>query len=162
MKLFLIGLPGCGKSTAGRKLANSLGVDFVDLDDEIVKITRQEISETFEQFGEEYFRERETEALRTVIKNEQDMIVSCGGGAPCFHDNLKLMKSAGQVIFLDVSIEEIVKRLTNDTGRPLLANGDQKLRLNQLYAERIQYYQQADHIIKNDGDPLKDLRLLVP
>ena len=142
-KIFLLGLPGAGKTTLGKKLAADLKYEFVDLDDAIEKANDKSIGELFE-LGEPLFRLKETEALREVIANGHDLVIACGGGTPCFNDNLQLMKKSGATLFLDMPLDLIASRIENQTHRPLMQGSSFASRLLELSKARRRYYIQAD------------------
>src|SRR5262245_29246182 len=135
-----------GKSTLGRLAAERLGRRFVDLDDLIEERAGKRIGEIFREEGEEGFRRHEAEALSAVTA-ETDVVVACGGGAPCFGDNLDRMRAAGIVVALRASLEEILRRaaLPGAPVRPLLADAER------LYAARQAIYESADVVVATDG-----------
>lgn len=148
MKIYLIGLPGCGKSTLGKQLARQLNVDFIDLDQEIEKLVGLPVREIFKKYGESFFRKQESETLRSVSDSQLDFIMATGGGAPIFHDNIKFMNAAGQTVFLDVPTREITNRImqSNKEERPLLtslAPDELKDKIEFLRSQRITFYNQA-------------------
>jgi shikimate kinase len=143
MIIFFIGLPGSGKTTVGKKFADKLDVPFIDLDDMIEKSEKMKISEIFEKKGEEYFRQVEHNKLRSLEYLDDKLVVSTGGGTPCFMDNINLMRKMGTIIYLNPPIETIVDRLSGDQSRPLLM-GNVRDTINKLYCERKTYYEQAD------------------
>lgn len=119
--IFIIGYMACGKTTFGRALAKSLGRQFIDLDFFIEQRFRMSISEIFRTRGEEAFRKIESNILREV-GSMLNVVISCGGGTPCFFDNMDFMLGAGLTVFLRTSPEIILKRLLiNRSRRPLLA-----------------------------------------
>nr|WP_262910450.1 shikimate kinase [Pontibacter silvestris] len=148
--IFLIGLMGAGKTTLGRQLAQELSYPFVDLDDYIVQRENRSIAALFEQEGQERFRQIEHDALKAVADEFEKAVISTGGGAPCFHNNMALINEKGTSIFLDVSVEELVHRLRQSdlSVRPLLA-GRSEAELKAFIAEtlesRRQYYELADY-----------------
>lgn len=148
MRIYLIGLTGCGKSTIGKSLALQLKTKFVDLDDYIILKEQMSIAEIFAEKGESYFRTLENKALKD-LSNETDIVVATGGGAPCFHDNMTLMNVSGITIFLDVTIQEICNRLWNTpnrANRPMLQDKNKEQLfdfLENLRAERIKFYNEA-------------------
>src|SRR5258708_6624813 len=153
MKIFLIGLPGSGKTTLGKLIAEKLKLSFVDLDIEIEKSEQQTINQIFEKKKENYFREVESNLLKKFCMSSESFVMSTGGGAPCFHDNMILMNQSGKTIFLDVPAKEIADRLTknNLTERPLLAklNPDQlKDKIEFLRSQRIAFYKEANFIFE--------------
>ncbi len=94
---YLIGYMGCGKSTAGRKLASSLGWEFLDLDEFIEREKSQSIDEIFMLSGEKTFRQYESDILRN-LDIKADTVISVGGGTPCFSENMEYMKATGKII----------------------------------------------------------------
>ncbi|HTF19082.1 MAG TPA: shikimate kinase [Chryseolinea sp.] len=146
MKLFLIGLPGSGKSTIGKALANHLTMDFVDLDHEIESREGMIVPEIFAAQGEDYFRRVEAGLLREWAAAERSFVMSTGGGTPCYFDGINLINQHGISIFLDEQIEVIVARLENNQHRPLLRSDnveDMRTKLERLRESRISIYRQA-------------------
>jgi shikimate kinase len=148
MKIFLIGLPGAGKTTLGKELAAAYGLPFVDLDAEIEKAEGKTIREIFEAKKEDYFRKAESKHLQHWCAAKNDFVMATGGGAPVFFDNLDIMKRAGNTIFLDVPAREIARRisLTKRSDRPLLAKSDAEALKDQIEfmrSQRIRFYRQA-------------------
>ncbi|MGI4833739.1 MAG: shikimate kinase [Janthinobacterium lividum] len=123
--LFLIGLPGSGKTTLGRQLAAHYGRAFVDLDDMIVAEAGHSIPTIFAAEGEAGFRRREAAALAALAGRAGPLlVVATGGGTPCFHDNLAVLRGAGFVLWLAVPVPELARRLAaagQAAARPLLA-----------------------------------------
>src|SRR6478735_10871469 len=120
MKLFLIGLPGSGKSTIGEALANRLKMEFVDLDKKIEAREGKIVPEIFAAHGEDYFRRIEAALLREWASAAGDFVMSTGGGTPCFFDGIKVINDNGLSIFLDEHVDVIIARLENNAHRPLL------------------------------------------
>ena len=108
--VFLIGYMGCGKTTLGEALAKQMGAPFIDLDEFIEKQCGMSIPEIFDEMGEKRFREIEADALREMAAMT-DVIVGCGGGTPCYNDNMALMNEAGITVWLTTSPERITARL---------------------------------------------------
>lgn len=108
--VFLIGYMGCGKTTLGEALAREMGVAYVDLDEFIERQYGCSIIEIFDEMGEKRFREIEADALREVAVMK-DVIVGCGGGTPCYGNNMELMNAAGLTVWLTTSPERITARL---------------------------------------------------
>jgi len=154
LPVFLIGFMGSGKSTVGQALARRMELSFCDLDDYISEKSGKSPAEWIERSGEEFFRTKEQKYLIELIENQHSQIISCGGGTPCFFDNLEKMKSVGLIIYLKVSIPELVKRLEESrTQRPLLKNISQiqlPLFIEKMLNKREQFYKQANLIV--DGD----------
>lgn len=120
-RIFIVGYMGSGKTTVGKRLAVSLSLTFVDLDAYIQSKYRKTIPQLFEEKGEEGFRTLEHQTLLEVAEFE-DVVISTGGGAPCFYDNMEFMNRSGTTIYLQADAEELADRLTaSKTVRPLIA-----------------------------------------
>ena len=147
MNIILIGMPGCGKSVFGRRLASKLGRSFYDADAELEKIYGETISEIFEKYGEDEFRRRETETMRTLCEKD-GVVISTGGGVVKNQKNIEIAKKSGAVVFLNRPLEHIMRDV-DTSKRPLLKDG--KARLRKLYDERIGLYKKyADLEVRND------------
>lgn len=155
--IFIMGYMACGKTTFGRALAKAVGRRFIDLDFHIEQRYHRTVSQIFAECGEAGFRDLETRMLREVAEME-DVIVACGGGTPCFNDNLETMERNGATIWLEASPGRIVERLIiNRSRRPLMADKtpDELLdAVNAGLAARLAYYSRAG--IHFNGDRLED------
>lgn len=152
MKIFLIGLPGSGKSTIGAAVATRLSMEFVDLDKEIETREGMIVPEIFATHGEAYFRRVEGDLLREWAALERSFVMSTGGGTPCFFDGIKVINEQGISIFLDEQVEVIVARLESNEHRPLLKSAnveDMRAKLEGLRESRLACYQQAAITIKS-------------
>lgn len=148
--IFLIGMPGCGKTTIGKIVAQRLGVGFVDMDDVISRRLQKSINEIFAEYGEQYFRDVETSVL-SELANKKNTVVSTGGGIVKSQKNRELLKDK-TVVYIDADVEKIAAR-GNFSDRPLLK--DNLNNLKNLYAERAAYYKEcADIIVLGDGSPM--------
>ncbi|TGE21474.1 shikimate kinase [Hymenobacter aquaticus] len=148
MRLYLIGMPGAGKTTLGRALATAYEVPFRDLDAEIVRRERRTVADIFATDGEAYFRAREAEVLREVVAELPAVVLATGGGTPCFHQNLEVLLATGHTLYLEVPVEELVARLQRAAAsRPLLAQSagpaELEARLRETLAAREQFYNRA-------------------
>jgi shikimate kinase len=162
MKIFLIGLPGCGKSTLGKQLAEKLKVPFVDLDSEIEKSLGIPIKDIFKKYGETFFRKEESEQLHKFGEGVEDFVMATGGGVPVFFDNMKFMNQYGRTVFLDVPASEIAQRIrkTKLDERPLLGSThpeELKDQIEFLRSQRISFYQQAHIRLVNETIQLSDI-----
>lgn len=148
MLIFLIGMPGAGKTTLGSALAKALGFGFVDLDEQLERAENQPIAQIFQEKGESYFRELEARELRS-LPGEQNTVVATGGGTPCFYENMAWINENGLSIYLEVPLEVLVQRLQSQTHRPLLAGKTQPLiqKLHETFRARKRYYEQAAVIV---------------
>lgn len=144
-------MPGSGKSTIGKKLAVKLGLTFLDLDEAIVQRENRSIPEIFEKEGEAYFRKVEMECLKETSDRQESLVLATGGGAPCYYDGIDWMNTEGTTIFLDVSPEILVERISMQEERPLLKE-DPKARMQKLYEKRIPIYRNAQ--IEMNADEL--------
>lgn len=155
MRIFLIGFMGSGKTHWGKQLAAQLKIPFFDLDEEIVKSEGKSIGDIFASCGEEHFRMIEKEALETLIDDHSSMVLSCGGGTPCFFNNIERMKKYGVVVWLNTHSEVILGRLLKEkASRPLLKNiddADLKVYIIRKLNERRMYYEQADIVVDNEN-----------
>lgn len=154
MRVYLIGFMGSGKSFWGRKLSTTMKVPFFDLDDEIVQREQKPITEIFSEKGEEYFRRLEKDILEDLTETNEDMILSCGGGTPCFFGNIDYMKGRGKVVWLNTSTNVLVERLLKEKNhRPLLRDipdEDMKAFIVRKLHDRKLYYEQAHLILKEE------------
>ena len=120
--VYLVGFMGCGKTTAGKKLAASLNWSFIDLDKKIEEETGLTINELFSTHGEDYFREVEARTLRSLQFNSNHVIAT-GGGTPCFKNNMEYMNSVGCTVYLKLTPSQLAARLKPALDeRPLIQN----------------------------------------
>lgn len=158
MRIYLIGFMGSGKSHTGNKLAELLKIPFVDLDHKIEEQEQTTIAALFEKLGERRFRELEKKVLHQTLL-QKDAVISCGGGTPCFFDNMEWMNEHGVTIYLQTSESLLVERLNREKSkRPLIVNSDENELpgiISQLLKTRLPYYELAQviyHQRKNDED----------
>lgn len=155
MLIFLIGMPGSGKTTIGRELAKETGYKLLDLDAYIVQKEKLSIPQIFKTKGEEYFRAAETSCLKEIIEKSKDSILAVGGGTPCYNNNMQLMQNGGKTIYLKASVDSLVKRIESDsTERPLFAkmNGKKlKEKIASMLEHREKFYRKAPMSFDTEG-----------
>lgn len=155
MHIVLLGYMGSGKSTIGKLLSSQTGQPFLDLDEYICQKEKRSISEIFAQKGEIYFRKKEHEYLKEVLENKQDMILSLGGGTPCYGNNMELILQYDTLsVYLKASIQTLTERLLkHKNSRPLIASLEDE-QVPEFIAkhlfERRFFYEQASQTIVID------------
>lgn len=161
MKIVLLGYMGSGKSTLAQLLAENLKLDVIDLDAYIVEREGMSISDLFENKGEIYFRLQESKYLKEILGHENDLILSLGGGTPCYADNMEVIKNRSLSFYLKASIDTLCTRLRNEKAqRPLIASLKED-QLKEFIAkhlfERRSFYEQASSTITIDGKTVEEL-----
>ncbi|ANE53340.1 shikimate kinase [Flavisolibacter tropicus] len=162
-RIFLIGFMGSGKSHWGKVLSDKLQIPFFDLDQKIEEKEEKSINEVFEEKGEEYFRLLEKEVLHLLVESHESFVMACGGGTPCFYNNIDYMNQKGTTIWIDCSTTCLVNRLKDEKEkRPLIKDlDDEQLHLYVMrkVGDRRIFYQQAKIILTEDevsGDSIID------
>lgn len=158
MNIILCGFMGCGKSTVGKRLADATGFSFVDMDSYIERDARMSITAIFENEGEDSFRQREHDACVTLGKQDH-LVIATGGGAVMRGDNVDALKQNGTLVWLRVSPATVIRRLQNDTTRPLLQREDKETAVTTLMnARQPLYARAADVTVDADdaADPVAD------
>ena len=144
---------GCGKSTLGRAVSRASGIEFIDLDNYIESRFHKTVKEIFAEKGEQGFREIERKMLHEVADFE-NVVVACGGGTPCFFDNMEYMNNHGTTVFLDTHINKLHTRLMRGRHkRPLIADkNDEELRqfIIEALEKRMEYYSKAQVVFTSD------------
>ncbi len=157
MKIYLIGFMGSGKTHWGRLLSEKLGVRFFDLDEEIVEQAGKPITEIFATTGEEHFRMLEKDILRHISDKHESFIMACGGGTPCYFNNIEFMNQAGTSVWINTPVETLFSRLVNQKSkRPLIRDlSDDQLRgfISKKFSDRRMYYEQAELVV--DEEPVE-------
>jgi shikimate kinase len=170
MRIFLVGYMGCGKSTIGRKLADLMGISFVDLDKYIEERYFKSVPAIFAEEGEKGFREKERTALLEVSQFE-NVVVGTGGGAPCFFDNMEVMNDHGITVYISPDTDTLAMRLIKSkTERPLIAgkSRDELIRfIDEALIRRAPFYEKARIIIRGENNlnpqlVIDKIRMIVP
>jgi len=162
--IFLVGMPAVGKTHWGNKIATTYKIPFVDLDVYIAQQEKASIPALFAMYGENGFREREQKYLGKLVNSTTTTtIFACGGGTPCFADNLELMKKAGTVVYLQSEIALLLNNIKNsDEKRPLLNNrGDLSVYLQDMLVKRKKFYEQAHYILSVKDVSVSDFAKIV-
>lgn len=147
----LIGFMGAGKSRIGWELSRYLSLNFVDTDKVIERVANLSIPEIFKYYGEDTFRDYETEIIRRCTRLEQ-VVIATGGGAVIREQNRQMLKTRGPVVLLTASPEMTYKRTASKHGRPLLDVADPIERIRELMEKRQSYYQATASIIISTDD----------
>lgn len=161
--IYLIGMPGSGKSTVSTVLAPKLNMAVVDMDYEIEKKEGAGIPSIFSKKGESYFRRVESEVLHELTKNQVPHLISTGGGVPCFHDNMELMLAHGIVVYFSLSTTSLYQRLEQKAhDRPLLRGLESDALYDELDSKlkkRSPYYERAHITIFCDNKSVDEIAL---
>lgn len=157
MKIFLVGFMASGKTTVGKKLANKLGLPFIDLDAYIEEKYNTTIRAIMYNEGQDVFREKERDSLDEILKKNSDAVISTGGGTPNFFNNMEKMNKAGTTVYIEVDIPTLVDRLVNSKkDRPLIWGKSEKdltVYAKELLDRRKELYNKAQY--KVSGKNLK-------
>lgn len=161
MKIYLIGFMGSGKTHWGRLLSEKLGMRFFDLDEVIVEQAGKPITAIFAEEGEEQFRMMETEVLHTVTESHDQFIMACGGGTPCYFNNIDYMNQSGTSVWINTPLETLFSRLVRQKAkRPLIRDlSDDQLRgfISKKFSDRRMYYEQAELVLDEEPVELEKL-----
>ena len=164
MRIYLIGYMYSGKTTLGHKLAVKMGYQWLDLDQLFECTFHTSIPIFFKRYGEEAFRKLEQKMLHTTA-DEDNMVISTGGGTPCHFDNIDWINQHGKSVYFDVSVETILRRAAQSKKpRPILAGmteEERALYIQQQLATRMPYYKKAQIIFPADNPNLNQLAQLV-
>ena len=162
MKIVLLGYMASGKSTIGREISKKLDMKFIDLDDYISKREKSSISEIFKVKGEIYFRRIESFYLSEILNSKDSIILSLGGGTPCYSNNMELiLNSEASSIYIKASIKTLVTRLISEKNkRPLVAELEND-KLTEFVAkhlfERRFFYEQASITVITEDKSIEEI-----
>jgi len=147
--VFLVGFMGAGKTTVGRLLAEKTGYEYLDADEVIEKNAGKSITQIFADHGEDYFRDLETQSLKSLAA-QQNHVIATGGGVVMREENWQAMKSGGVTVYLKAPIEIIWERIKHSTTRPLLQVDNPLETARELLGRRESMYQKADLIVDTE------------
>lgn len=158
MKIFLAGYMGSGKSFIGKKLASELNYSYVDLDEQIEIIEGSDVNSIFDEKGELYFRKLESKILQDVLEDNSNMVISLGGGTPCYGNNFEIISQWENSvrIYLKASVAQLTERLFYEKiHRPVISHLETREQLEEFIRkhlfERAYYYNQSDIVIDVDN-----------
>lgn len=156
--ILLIGFMGSGKTTVGQALEENFGYRLLDTDSYIEKKAGSSISDIFETKGEQAFRDLETDALKELQQTVSHTVISTGGGMPLREENAMILSKIGKVVYLNVEPDEVIKRIGDDTSRPLLQSEDREAKVRELLDYRNPIYRKyADVIVNVSGRKVEDI-----
>lgn len=162
MKIFLIGFMGAGKTHWGRLLSEKLGIRFFDLDEQVTEHAGKSIPEIFATEGEEQFRLLEKEVLYIITESHESFVMACGGGSPCYFNNIEYMNQSGTTVWINTPLDTLFDRLVKEKDkRPLIKElSAEQLRgfISKKFADRKIYYEQANVTV--DEEPVQLDRLI--
>lgn len=157
MNIVLCGFMGCGKSCVGKELARITKKEFIDTDSLIEKEQNTKISEIFDKYGEDYFRDLEHETCKKLAKVD-NAIISTGGGVMTFERNVKAFDKNSKIVFLDTPFDVICKRVGDASTRPLFKN---KENAKKLYDQRKSKYKNCANLIVYGDDDFRKIAKLI-
>ena len=163
MKIVLLGYMASGKTSIGKKLARTIGLDFIDLDAYISENEDASMAEIFKNKGEIYFRKIESQHLEELLNKKQDFVLALGGGTPCYAQNLKIINKEAVSVYLKASLKTLHNKLSKDKNkkkRPLIAHLDNTLLLEFIAKhlfERNAFYDRATYTINIDQKTKKEI-----
>lgn len=163
MKLSLFGYMGSGKSTIGKILAQKLNLNFLDLDELIAENQGISLSEIFTNYGEIHFRKIEQQVLKDIVENQENFVLSTGGGTPCYYENAKFLIENTYSIYLRLNPHQLMLRLSNEKQqRPLIAHIEEN-DLTEFIAkhlfERKKFYEKAELILEAGNKPPEEISI---
>ena len=148
--LVLVGLMGAGKTTIGRRLAVRLGRSFMDADEEVERSAGRTVSEIFEDFGEQAFRDGERKVIARLLEEDPPIVLALGGGAFVDDDTRLLIKQNAISIWLKADLDTLMERVSRRDTRPLLNTDNPRDVMKTLMRDRAQYYTQANLAVETD------------
>jgi shikimate kinase len=161
MKIYLIGFMGSGKTHWGKLLSQKLNLPFFDLDEQVVSQEGKPIADIFADSGEEYFRLLEKDTLHIISESHDSFVMACGGGSPCYFNNIDYMNRQGTTVWINTPIEVLYQRLIGEKEKRPLIRGlsDEQLRgyIIKKFSDRKIYYEQASVMMEEEPVELEKL-----
>lgn len=161
MKIFLIGFMGSGKTHWGRLVSQRLTIPFFDLDEQVTTHAGKSIADIFSAEGEEHFRQMEKEVLHIITESHDSFIMACGGGSPCYFNNIDYMNQSGTTVWINTPLDVLFERLVKEKEkRPLIRElSDEQLKafISKKFADRKIYYEQATVIMEEQPVEIEKL-----
>jgi shikimate kinase len=151
--IVLVGLMGAGKSSIGRRLAQRLGLDFLDADTEIERAAGCTIEEIFARFGEPAFRDGERRVILRLLEERAPIVLATGGGAFMDAETRAAIRNHAIAVWLRAELDVLLRRVARRSNRPLLKQGDPREVLERLMALRHPVYAEADLVVESDESP---------
>lgn len=149
MRIALVGYMGSGKTSLGQQLAKNMDVTFIDLDQWVEESEGLKIAQLFATKGEDYFRVKESEALKKVLQNHQTLILASGGGTPCYYDNMHTLNKSCKTVYLQCSPKKLLERILPDKNiRPLMSSANYNLMKHLKMREP--HYLQSQYILNGE------------
>lgn len=157
---------GCGKSVLGKRLASGLGLKFADLDTLIEERYKMTVPSIFSHFDEKVFRQIETEMLQNYSSSNNEFVLACGGGTPCFNNNMEIINSSGISIYIKLNSKALTDRLLKSkTNRPLIKNissNELLQKVDELLVQRECFYNKAQIIVEGINLKFEDIIAILP
>lgn len=157
---------GCGKSVLGKRLASGLGLKFADLDTLIEERYKMTVPSIFSHFDEKVFRQIETEMLQNYSSSNNEFVLACGGGTPCFNNNMEIINSSGISIYIKLNSKALTDRLLKSkTNRPLIKNissNELLQKVDELLVQRECFYNKAQIIVEGINLTSEDIIAILP
>ena len=161
VRIYLIGFMGSGKTHWGRLLSEKLGIRFFDLDEAVTEHAGKSIPEIFAEDGEEIFRLMEKDVLHIITESHENFVMACGGGSPCYFNNIEYMNQSGTTVWINVPLDTLFERLVKEKEkRPLIKElSDEQLKgfISKKFSDRKIYYEQADVTVDEEPVLLESL-----
>ncbi len=160
--IVIIGFMGSGKTRVGRKLAEDLGLAFLDVDKKITQDMKMSIADLLSKFGDPFYHALETKVIKEVLESDTRMVLSVSSGLPMQEQNHKYLSEMGVIIYLEASVETLMERLSGDNKRPYLHGANLREKITKMLNERTPVYESlADITVVTGVRPFNELIKLI-